>query len=252
MTTRHLTLLATLVLTLLKPTLTQNTTNCIEGCLSWDLFARSCNTFFHSDESPPACHCHSDLGTPWSRYGNLLSCVSCDEDGLSENSLEWYQQWAVVCNVFSAKGNAAALTVYSYGGVETVNAVFSSSILPALREEGTDGGPVGAFALDVNGTAVTVGGGATTTGDAGGGAATVAPAASGSLPASTTAAGGATLAADAASGEGEEESEEDDEDSNASEDDSESGAGMAAQPSLYTTFFTGTGALALLGIVVMA
>ncbi|RMY63905.1 hypothetical protein D0864_12511 [Hortaea werneckii] len=136
---------AALVIT---PVASSNTTFCTRACVNWGYHYDYC-TFYDpvNSQSVPSCVCYDPYSSeqPWRYYAALLGCTQCNEDGLGEEDLAFYQQWAAVCNVFKAAGNDAAETAMSYGQAEPIS------------HEG-DGGVEVQFPVVVNGTTTTVGG----------------------------------------------------------------------------------------------
>lgn len=179
-----------------------NTTFCTTACVNFGYHHDYCSFYDPvNGQTVPSCTCYDPYSSePWNYYSYLLGCVSCDQDGLGEEDLTFYQEWAVVCNLFSANGNDAAETAFSYGARSPLVSAFSTSILPPLQSEGNDGGVAVQVAVNVNGTMTTVGG------DTSGGqtsAAPVSPAATADAPASATQPNGAgpTMSSNGAEGE---------------------------------------------------
>ncbi|KAI7335818.1 hypothetical protein KC354_g17827 [Hortaea werneckii] len=150
------------------PVTGSNTTFCTRACVNWGYHYDYC-TFYDlvNSQSVPSCVCYDPYSSEnaWRYYGALLGCTQCDEDGLGEKDLAFYQQWTAVCNVFSAAGNDAAETALNYGQAEPMLSAFSASLLPELQSIEGDGGVEVQFPVVVNGTTTTVGGGGT--GDSG-------------------------------------------------------------------------------------
>ncbi|KAI6864754.1 hypothetical protein KC343_g11892 [Hortaea werneckii] len=145
----------------ITPVASSNTTFCTTACVNWGYHYDYC-TFYDpvNSQSVPSCVCYDPYSSeqPWRYYATLLGCTQCDEDGLGEEDLAFYQQWAAVCNVFKAAGNDAAETAMSYGQAEPIVSAFSASLLPELQSHGGDGGVEVQFPVVVNGTTTTVGG----------------------------------------------------------------------------------------------
>ncbi|KAI6789695.1 hypothetical protein KC363_g7795 [Hortaea werneckii] len=198
------------------PVASLNTTFCTSACVGWGYHYDYC-TFYDpvNSQSVPSCVCYDPFSSaqPWRYYAALLGCTQCDEDGLGEEDLAFYQQWAAVCNVFKAAGNDAAETAMSYGQAEPMVSAFSASLLPELQSHEGDGGVEVKFPVVVNGTTTTVGGDGT--GDSGSpstktSVATGSPAATSSLAtpsATTSAAAQSSTTANADEGEDQSSSE---------------------------------------------
>ncbi|GAB1733305.1 hypothetical protein NU195Hw_g5568t1 [Hortaea werneckii] len=197
----------------ITPVASSNTTFCTTACVNWGYHYDYC-TFYDpvNSQSVPSCVCYDPYSSeqPWLYYATLLGCTQCNEDGLGEEDLAFYQQWAAVCNVFKAAGNDAAETAMSYGQAEPIVSAFSASLLPELQSHGGDGGVQVQFPVVVNSTTTTVGGDgldgqSTKTSVAAG-----SPAATSSLAAPTTttnAAANSSSTSDADEGEDESSSE---------------------------------------------
>ena len=82
----------------------------------------------------------------------------CDEEGIGNHVLGWYQQWAVACNVFRNAGNEASQLLVEYGEPDDMINAFSESLLPPLQTMGNDNDVVMRIPVTVNGTTTTVGG----------------------------------------------------------------------------------------------
>ncbi|KAI7153355.1 hypothetical protein KC349_g8429 [Hortaea werneckii] len=153
--------LAYLAAALITPVASSNTTFCTRACVNWGYHYDYC-TFYDpvNSQSVPSCVCYDPYSSeqPWLYYSALLGCTQCDEDGLGEKDLAFYQQWAAVCNVFKAAGNDAAETAMSYGQPEPIVSAFSASLLPELQSHEGDGGVQVQFPVVVNSTTTTVGG----------------------------------------------------------------------------------------------